>query len=383
MEVPFIDLGAMHDALADEIGAAIDCVIKTGSFILGSQVEAFEAEFAAYCGIQHCVGVGNGLEALELLMRAHDIGPGSEVIVPASTFIATWLAVTRVGATPVLVDTLEDLHNIDPSLIESVVTAKTRAIIAVHLYGQPADMDALRAVSKRLGLLLFEDAAQAHGARYRGLRVGSLADGGATSFYPTKNLGALGDGGAVLTNDATIARRVRALRNYGSERKYDHAFLGCNSRLDEIQAAILRVKLTRLDAWNDRRKVIARQYESALRFTGIALPSVPDWAESAWHLFVIRDENRDLLQEHLRVRGIATVIHYPVPPHRQPCYGSMYASVRAPHSEHAAATVLSLPMCPYMTDEQCEMVTAAVSSFAAHPDRASSVARHEVAANGK
>jgi dTDP-4-amino-4,6-dideoxygalactose transaminase len=383
VNIPFVDIPAMHRDLAEEIDGAIRRVIEAGSFVLGPQLEAFEAEFAQYCGVRHCIGVGNGLEALELLLRAHGIGPGAEVIVPAGTFIATWLAVTRVGAMPVPVDTPSDLFNIDPSLIEAVVTPKTRAIIGVHLYGQPADMDALRTIASRLGLLLFEDAAQAHGARYRGARVGALADGGATSFYPTKNLGALGDGGAVLTNDSRIAAAVRALRNYGSERKYEHGVLGCNSRLDEMQAAILRVKLARLDGWNARRNRIAGQYRAALRWARVALPLVPDWAEPAWHLFVIRFGERDALQNHLRSRGIATVIHYPVPPHRQACYAPMYSSVRAPNCEHAAATVLSLPMCPYLTDECCEFVSAAVIAFAVEAARSPQPTLRRVAASGE
>jgi dTDP-4-amino-4,6-dideoxygalactose transaminase len=362
LKVPFLDLGKLHREVGEEIAAALGRVVASDQFVLGPELDAFEAEFADYCGVRHCVGVGNGLEALELLLRAHNIGPGCEVIVPAGTFIATWLAVTRTGAVPIPVDVRADTGNIDAAGVEHAVTPRTRAIIAVHLYGQPADMTALASVARRFDLLLFEDAAQAHGARHRGRRAGSLADGAATSFYPGKNLGALGDGGAVLVDDARLARRLRMYRNYGAKRKYHHEALGTNSRLDEVQAAVLRIKLRRLDEWNARRHAIAQRYRRLLD-GAIDLPAVPVWAQSAWHLFVIRHPRRDALQRHLEACGVSTMIHYPVAPHRQPCYADAYAEAAMPHAEAQCRQVLSLPICPTMTEEQCDAVAAAVLSF--------------------
>lgn len=353
--VPFLDLGRLHQAIREPLDAAYRRVVDSGWFIMGPELEAFEAEFALYCEVRHCVGVGNGLEALHLLLRAYGIGPGDEVIVPSNTFIATWLAVSECGATPVAVEPDIATHNIDPELIASAISQRTRAIIPVHLYGQPADMDPINALAARHGLIVIEDAAQAQGARYKGRRAGSLSDAAATSFYPGKNLGALGDGGAVLTNDAAIADKVRQLRNYGSMVKYQHDLAGYNSRLDELQAAFLRSKLAVLDAWNERRRQVARQYSRLLANTGITLPVVPDHADPVWHLYVIRSKDRNALKSHLEQQGISTVIHYPTPPHRQRCYAE-FAGLHLPVSETLASEVLSLPMDPLMDAADVERV---------------------------
>ena len=340
--VPFLDLQRLHREIRGPLEAAFQRVLDSGWFILGPEVEAFEAEFAQYCGVKHCVGVGNGLDALHLLLRAYEIGQGDEVLVPANTFIATWLAVSQCGAVPVPVDPRADTHNMDPNLLSAALTRRTRAIIPVHLYGQPVDMDSINEFARRYGLIVIEDAAQAQGATYKGNRAGSLGDAAATSFYPGKNLGALGDGGAILTNDASIADKVRLLRNYGSRIKYQHEDTGYNTRLDEMQAAFLRVKLSLLDEWNDRRGALAGIYNAQLRDAGLGLPWVPDWANPVWHLYVVRSSRRDALRTHLDRCGISTVIHYPTPPHRQPCYAG-YSSHNLPVAEMLASEVLSLP----------------------------------------
>jgi dTDP-4-amino-4,6-dideoxygalactose transaminase len=365
MTVPFLDLGRAHAELAAPIAEAIGRVLANGQYVLGPEVDAFEAEFAEYVGCDHGIGVANGLEALVLALRALDVGPGDEVIVPAQTFIATWLAVSAVGATPVPVEPHEATFNVDPAAVEAAVTPRTRAIIAVHLYGQPADMDPLMAIASRHGLYLVEDAAQAHGARYKGRPVGNLGHAAAWSFYPGKNLGALGDGGAVTTSEAAIAARVRRLRNYGSERKYVHAVMGTNSRLDELQAAVLRAKLPRLDAWNERRREIAGIYLRGLAGTFVTLPSVPDWADPVWHLFVVRTPVRDALLAHLESAGVAAAVHYPVPPHLQGAYRRMgLAEGALPRTERLHREVLSLPMGPHVTTQEAEAVVSAVRSFA-------------------
>lgn len=356
--VPFLDLGRLHQSIRGPLDAAYRRVVDSGWFIMGPELEAFEAEFAQYCEVKHCIGVGNGLEALHLLLQAYGIGPGDEVIVPSNTFIATWLAVTECGATPVPVEPNIDTHNIDPALIANAITSRTRAIIPVHLYGQPADMDPINVLAAKHGLIVIEDAAQAQGARYKGRRAGSLGHAAATSFYPGKNLGALGDGGAVLTNDDAIADKVKQLRNYGSKVKYQHDLAGYNSRLDEMQAAFLRAKLTVLDEWNARRREIATQYSKFLAGADIALPFVPEYAESVWHLYVIRSKKRDALKAHLEQQGVATVIHYPIPPHRQGCYQS-YQGHSLPIAEILAEEVLSLPMSPALNAGEVEFVTRA------------------------
>lgn len=350
----------MYRELEDALDEAYSRVMASGRYILGGELQAFESEFAAYCDVKHCIGTGNGLDALHLILRAMEIGPGDEVIVPANTFIATWLAVSYAGAVPVPVEPLESTYNMDPARIEEAITPRTRAVIAVHLYGQPADMDPIREIARAHNLRVIEDAAQAHGARYKGRRTGSLGDAAGFSFYPGKNLGAFGDGGAVTTNSDSLAERVRLLRNYGSSVKYLNEDKGFNSRLDELQAAFLRVKLTRLDAWNDRRRLVAARYAERLAtLPGIVLPHVPHWAEPVWHLFVIRTKHRDVLQRRLAERGIETLIHYPVPPHKQGAYKEM-AGRSYPVTERIHAEVLSLPMGPAMTDDDISCVASAL-----------------------
>lgn len=361
--IPFLDLKAPHSELREELDEAWRRVTESGWYVLGREVEAFEEEFAAYCGTRHCIGVGNGLDALHLILRAMEIGPGDEVIVPSNTFIATWLAVSLAGATPVPVEPDERTCNIDPLRVEEAITPRTRAILPVHLYGQPADMDPINAAAGRRGIRVVEDAAQAHGASYRGRKAGSLGHAAGFSFYPGKNLGALGDGGAVTTDDDRLAERIRLLRNYGSKVKYRHEAPGVNSRLDELQAALLRVKLARLDEWNDRRRGIARRYLAGLCGTGIRLPEWPDRCEPAWHLFVVRSARRDALQRSLGEAGIGTLIHYPVPPHLQPPYREL--GLRAgslPICERMAGEALSLPMGPHLSGSDADYVVAKISA---------------------
>ena len=361
--IPFVDLTRQHQRVAHELETAMSGVLSSGWFIQGPQLEAFEQEFASYCQAEHCVGVGNGLDALVLLLRAYGIGAGDEVIVPSNTFIATWLAVTAVGATIVAVEPEELTHNLSPKLIEAHITPRTRCIMPVHLYGQPADMDPIMSLAEKHGLVVIEDNAQAQGALYKGRPTGSLGHAAATSFYPGKNLGALGDGGAVVTRDPAIARQVRMLRNYGSEKKYDHQVLGCNSRLDEIQAAVLRVKLRHLNEWNQERRAIATRYDAMLAGSHVTRPQVPEWATPVWHLYVIRSVQRDALQAHLQSQGIQTVIHYPVPPHQQACYANQMTGSSFPLAEALCGQVLSLPMYPGLTEAEQNRVAEAIASF--------------------
>ena len=360
--VPFLDLGRLHQSIRQQLDAAYHRVMDSAWYIMGPELEAFEAEFAQYCEVKHCIGVGNGLEALHLLLRAYDIGPGDEVIVPSNTFIATWLAVTDCGAIPVPVEPKIDLHNIDPELIANAITSRTRAIIPVHLYGQPADMDPINVLAAKHGLIVVEDAAQAQGARYKGQRVGSLGHAAATSFYPGKNLGAMGDAGAVLTNDDSIAGRIKALRNYGSKVKYQHDITGYNSRLDELQAAFLRVKLAVLDKWNKRRREVADQYLKLLEKTDVVLPIVPDFAEPVWHLFVIRSKQRNALRAYMHKKEISTVIHYPIPPHRQNCYPD-FRNYLLPVADKLAEEVLSLPMFSALEYDEIMHVADTIIDF--------------------
>jgi dTDP-4-amino-4,6-dideoxygalactose transaminase len=360
MTIPFLDFGAMHAELRAGLDAAYARVVDSNWLILGRELESFEREFADYCGARHCVGVANGLDALFITLKALDIGPGDEVIVPSNTYIATWLAVSYAGATPVPVEPDARTYNLDPKLVEAAITAKTRAIMPVHLYGQPADMDGINTIAQRYELKVVEDAAQAHGARYKGRRTGSLGDAAGFSFYPGKNLGALGDGGAVTTNDDALADRLRVLRNYGSRVKYHNEMKGFNSRLDELQAAFLRVKLSRLDDWNSRRRSIAVGYLDSLADTGLVLPWVPEWAEPVWHLFVVRHPERDRLQTELAAAGVATMIHYPIPPHLQGAYAEMGMSAGSlPIAEMIHNQVLSLPMWPQMSLEIAQTVAQA------------------------
>ncbi|NDV13298.1 DegT/DnrJ/EryC1/StrS family aminotransferase [Crenobacter caeni] len=360
MNITFLDLKAINLAHRDELKAAFERVLDSGWYILGQEVKAFEQEFADYCGTPHAVGVSNGLDALHLILRAWGIGEGDEVIVPSNTYIATWLAATYAGATPVPVEPDEATCNIDPARIEAAITPRTRAIIAVHLYGQPADMDAIMAIADRHGLKVIEDAAQAHGALYKGRKVGSLGHAAGFSFYPGKNLGALGDAGAVTTHDAALADKVRVLANYGSQQKYHNELQGFNCRLDELQAALLRVKLPHLDAETRRRQEIAAQYQQGLQDCSLTLPTVLADTTPVWHLYVVRSAKRDELQQQLAAHGIGTMIHYPIPPHLQPAYaGLAYRQGDFPIAERIHQQVLSLPMGPTMNDEQVSIAIAA------------------------
>lgn len=365
MKVPFLELKPAYDELRSELDAAYHRVMDSGWYLLGDEIESFETEFAAYCEAKHCVAVGNGLDALHLILRACGIGAGDEVIVPTNTFIATWLAVSYAGATPVPVEPRPETFNINPDRIEAAITPRTKAIMPVHLYGQPADMDPINQIARKHGLKVIEDNAQAQGARYKGRRTGSLGDAAGNSFYPGKNLGAFGDAGAVTTNDAKLADRVRTLRNYGSKKKYFNDVKGFNSRLDELQAAFLRVKLKRLNEWNGRRRDVASRYLAELRGThGLTLPFVPDWAEAVWHLFVVRCLKRDALQQKLAMAGIGTLVHYPVPPHLSGAYaGSGWARGRFPVSENLANTVLSLPIGPHVAAAQVDFTTKTLKSL--------------------
>jgi dTDP-4-amino-4,6-dideoxygalactose transaminase len=362
VKVPFLDIQASYEELGQELDAAFHRVMASGWYILGEEVEAFEREWAAYCGTEHCVGVANGLEALQLVLHAWGVGRGDEVIVPSNTYIATWLAVSYAGAVPVPVEPDERTYNIDPARIEAAITPRTKVILPVHLYGQPADMDPINKIASRHGLKVLEDAAQAHGARYRGRRTGSLGHAAGWSFYPGKNLGAFGDAGAVTTNDDALADTLRVLRNYGSRVKYENEVRGFNSRLDPLQAGFLRVKLRHLNEWNARRRVIAALYADRLgAMQGLTTPFVPEWAEPCWHLFVVRHAQRDRLHEHLSREGIGTLIHYPVPPHRSRAYEDLRPHLAAlPIAETLAHSVLSLPLGPHMSRECAGFVWGSV-----------------------
>ena len=355
--IPFLDLGAAYRELRPEIDAAVSRVLQSGRYILGPEVEAFEAEWATYCEADYAVGLANGLDALVLALRALDIGSGDEVIVPSNTYIATWLAVSGVGATPVPVEPDSVTHNIDPTLIEAAITPRTRALLPVHLYGQPVDLHPILEIASRHGLRVIEDAAQAHGARYKGRRIGAHGDIVCRSFYPGKNLGALGDAGAVTTNDSGLAERVALLRNYGSRQKYVNEEAGVNSRLDPVQAAVLRVKLQVLDGWTDRRRSVAAAYAEGLKETDLILPHVPNWAEPVWHLYVVRTPDREALQVRLTEAGISTLIHYPIPPHMQAAYtGLGIAPAALPLARDLAGEVFSLPMGPQLNSDHLEQV---------------------------
>lgn len=360
--IPFLDLHAINARERDELRAAFDRVLDSGWVILGNETAKFESDFATYCGTAYAISVANGLDALILVLRAWDIGVGDEVIVPSNTFIATWLAVSAVGATIVPVEPDRGTFNIDPSAVVEAITPRTKAIVPVHLYGQLADMHALVAVARAHGLKVLEDAAQAHGASIHGQRAGSFGDAAAFSFYPGKNLGALGDGGAITTSDPALALRLRLLRNYGSQEKYRHELLGFNSRLDELQSAFLRVKLKRLDADNTRRREIASLYDKGLAgLPDLKTPAVTPGFESVWHLYVVRHERRAALAERLAAKGVHTGIHYPTAPHLQGAYRHLnMLEGSLPVSEEMHRTVLSLPMGPTMSDEEAQHVIRAV-----------------------
>lgn len=360
--IPFLDLKSINLRQKQEFQKALESVLDSGWLVLGKQTEAFEKEFAAYCDVQHCVGVANGLDALHLVLRAWGIGAGDEVIVPSNTYIATWLAVSQVGATPVPVEPDLQTFNIDPELIEVAITPRTRAIIAVHLYGQTASMEKIMSIADRHGLKVLEDGAQAHGASLNKRRAGALGHAAAFSFYPGKNLGALGDAGAVTTNDAGLADKIRVLRNYGSHIKYQNEIKGYNSRLDELQSAFLRVKLQLLDNDNTHRSKIAAGYTEGLKgLDGLTIPTVCDGHDHVWHLYVVRHANREKLQIRLAELGVGTMIHYPIPPHLQPAYKDLGMHGGAfPISEKMHREVLSLPMGPTLTQEDADKVIAAV-----------------------
>jgi dTDP-4-amino-4,6-dideoxygalactose transaminase len=363
VKVPFLDVAAAYAEISDEIEPAVLESLRSGRYIGGQAVEAFEQAYAEYVGASCCVGLGSGLDAVHLALRALGIGPGDEVIVPANTFIGTWLGVTHSGATPVPVEPFEDTYNMDPQLAEAAVSGRTKAIVPVHLFGQPADLDGIMEIAGRHGLKVVEDAAQAHGARYRGTRIGARGHVVAWSFYPAKNLGALGDAGAVTTNDPDIASRVRKLGNYGTSTKYTAELIGFNSRMDPIQARALLIKLKYLDDWNDRRRAIAGRYTELLGcLDDLALPTHPDWAESVWHQYVVRHPDRNSLQQRLAMAGVETMIHYPYPPHLQAAYAGMgYGSDDFPRSSALAAQILSLPIGPQMSAGQVDTVVDAVT----------------------
>jgi len=366
MNIPFVDLQTQYQGLQPEVDAAVLAVMQRGDFILGGAVTEFEKAFAAYCGAKHCIGVDSGYSALELIIRAYDIGPGDEVITAANTFIATTLGISNAGATPVLVDCDPETYNIDVNKIEAAITPRTKAVMPVHLYGQPADMDAICAIARKHNLYVFEDAAQASGARYKGRMAGSLGDAAAFSFYPGKNLGAYGDGGAVTTNDADIAEKIRLLRNIGQKVKYFHEVKGYNSRLDTMQAAVLGVKLPHLDDWNASRRRAAATYADLLADLPLVTPTTVDYAEHIFHLYVIRVSDREALMEYLKKAGVATGLHYPIPIHLQPAYAELgYKPGDFPITEAYAETIVSLPIFPELDDEKVAYVANAIHEYMA------------------
>ena len=362
--IPFSTFEPMHEEVSEEIQSAFHKVFEKGWFIQGDECAAFEQEFADYCNAKYCIGVGNGLDALLLILRGYGIGKGDEVIVPSNTFIATALAVTYAGATPVFVEPRLESYTIDPSLIEEKITDRTKAIIAVQLYGQASDMDEICAIAKKHGLKVIEDAAQAHGSTYKGRKVGALADAAGFSFYPGKNLGALGDAGAVVTNDEALAKKVRALGNYGSDYKYHHIYQGNNTRLDELQAAFLRVKLANLDRWNAGRYQAAERYLKEINNPLITLPTVEPYGTHVFHIFAIRCDRRDELEKFLNQKGIGTNCHYPIPIHMQEAYKNLQIPQGTyPVAEKISATELSIPMYYGMTDEDVSYVISAINEF--------------------
>lgn len=363
--IPFLDLQSVYSEAKVDIDAALARVAASGWYLMGKEVDAFEAAFARFCGAHHCVGVANGLDALRLGLIALGVGPGDEVIVPSNTYIATWLAVSQCGATVVPVEPAAATYNIDPACIEQAVTHRTKVILAVHLYGQPADMDPINALARKHGLKVLDDCAQAHAATYKGQRVGSLADLSAWSFYPGKNLGAFGDAGGVTSDAVDLVETIRALGNYGSKVKYHHKVKGFNSRLDELQAAVLSAKLPLLQHATERRRSIAARYLEGMEGLPLTLPHVSNFAEPSWHLFVIRHDDRDRLQQRLAERGVGTLIHYPVAPHMQPAYAEMgWMRGQFPIAEAIHAEVLSLPIWPAMDDAAVERVIQSVSDCA-------------------
>lgn len=362
-KVPFLDLKSINLEYENEFKSIIEDVLESGWFVNGGQLSKFEKEYAAFSGAKYCIGVGNGLEALRLLLLANNIGQGDEVLVPSNTFIATWLAVTQVGATPIPVEPDKFTYNIDPSLLSASLTNKTKAIIPVHLYGQLANLSEINKFAHDHNLVVIEDAAQSQGALFDGLSSANFGNSSATSFYPGKNLGALGDAGAVLTNDNVVAEKIRILRNYGSNEKYIHDIIGTNSRLDEIQAAFLRLKLKNLSRDNQRRIQIARTYSDLISNSAIVLPFCPKMSSPAWHLYVIRTKNRNSFMSYMRDLGIETLIHYPVPPHKQKCYLNEYLNYDLGLTEVLCEEIVSLPISPILSDSQVEYVVEAINKY--------------------
>ena len=362
MKIPFLDLHKINERFRVQIDARFKQILDDGWYILGRQNETFEKNFAAYLGVKHAIGVANGLDALNLIIKAYSFGAGDEIIVPANTYIATILAVSENGATPVLVEPDINTYNINPDLIEEKITPRTKAIIVVHLYGQAVQMEKIWELAKKYNLKIIEDAAQAHGAEYPGRKMGNLGDAAGFSFYPGKNLGCMGDGGAVTTNDDALAERIRALRNYGSLKKYVHLYQGINSRLDELQAAVLDIKLPLLDEDNNRRREIARYYRNNIKNPLITLPQVYDENAHVWHIFAVRTPNRAGLQKYLADKGIETNIHYPTPPHKQGAYTEWKAQ-SYPVSEQIHREELSLPISPVLTDEEVKFVTETLNAY--------------------
>jgi dTDP-4-amino-4,6-dideoxygalactose transaminase len=361
VRVPHLSLKETYLELKPELDLAYARVMESGHFILGPEVEAFEKEFAEYCGSKYCLGISNGLDALALVLKAWRIGPGDEVIVPSNTFIATWLAVSQVGAQPVPVDPVASTQNIDPEKITKAITSKTKAIIPVHLYGAPAAMDEINNIAHSRNLLVLEDAAQAQGAKFKGQRCGSLGMAAGFSFYPGKNLGAFGDGGAITTSDSDLYERLKMLRNYGSKIKYKHEEKGYNNRMDELQAAFLRVKLRALNEWNARREVIAKRYIKEFSGLPLRLPEYPVGVESSWHLFVVHTPKRDELQKFLAEKGVGTLIHYPLPPLEQNAYVELRDSYHSDFKDHTG--LLSLPIGPHMSEEMVTHVCSRIKEF--------------------
>ena len=360
--IKFLDLHKINERVRDEIDARIKQVLDSGWYLLGEQDKIFEQHFAQYCGVKHCIGCANGLDALNLIIRAYGFGKDDEIIVPANTYIASILAISENGCTPVLVEPDINTYNINPDLIEEKITSKTKAIMVVHLYGQAAQMDKIWTLAKKYNLKIIEDSAQSHGALYKEKRVGSLGDASGFSFYPGKNLGCMGDGGAITTNDDELAKKIRAIANYGSDYKYHHIYKGINSRLDEIQAAVLDIKLQHLDSDNARRREISKYYRENIKNSKIILPKVYNENAHVWHIFAIRIENRDELQKYLEENGIQTNIHYPTPPHKQGAYKE-WNHLSYPITEKIHSEILSLPISSVMTDEEMKKIVKVLNQF--------------------
>jgi dTDP-4-amino-4,6-dideoxygalactose transaminase len=361
--IDFLDLKSPYLEIKNEIDAAVSRVLKSGWYIGGIELDSFEEEYAAYCEANHAIGVANGMDALHLALIAMGVGIGDEVIVPSNTYIATWLAVSQCGAIPVPVEPDEETHNMDPALIEAAITAKTKVILPVHLYGQPANLDPILTIAKKHKLYVLEDGAQAHGSKYKGRRIGAHGDAVAWSFYPGKNLGAMGDGGAVTTNNPELAKKIAILRNYGSSQKYVNEVRGFNSRLDPLQAAILRVKLKHLDSWNKRRINIANHYFQKIKNPQTILPIKSEWTESVWHLFVLRHRERDNFQKAMQEKGVGALIHYPIPPHKQSAYlDHNFEKYNLKIAEKLAKEVISIPIGPHLNLEQADKVIELINN---------------------